>query len=99
MMGDGKTKYDHDNDNADNEIGGCSVRLIPLSVSVSGVCGKLIVQEHFRRRDFPTKARLTYLKSSLLQVSACAASEWVRLTSTVAGHDPASRRVVYVFRN
>ncbi|KAI9633926.1 lectin [Dioszegia hungarica] len=48
MMGDGKTKYDHDNDNADNEIGGCS--------------------EHFRRRDFPTKARLTYLKSSLLQL-------------------------------
>jgi mannose-binding lectin 2 len=50
MLGDGKTSYDHDHDNAANEIAGCS--------------------ENFRRRDIPTKARLSYIKGKVLQVSA-----------------------------
>lgn len=50
MLGDGKTSYDHEHDNAANEIAGCS--------------------ENFRRRDIPTKARLSYIKGKVLQVSA-----------------------------
>ncbi|GFZ48585.1 hypothetical protein JCM24511_06333 [Saitozyma sp. JCM 24511] len=48
MLGDGKTSYDHDHDNAANEIAGCS--------------------ENFRRRDIPTKARLSYIKGKVLQL-------------------------------
>ncbi|ORY26667.1 putative lectin [Naematelia encephala] len=48
MLGDGKTAYDHDHDNAEHELAGCS--------------------ENFRRRDVPTKARLTYIKGKMLQL-------------------------------
>jgi hypothetical protein len=43
--------------------------VVSVSVSRYGGMTELITQENFRRKDFPTKARLTYLKNKFLQVS------------------------------
>ena len=85
MLGDGKTAYDHDHDNAEHELAACSVSRLRLDGSILDLVGlidEFCQQEHFRRQDTPTKARITYIKGKMLQV-------------TEAGYATRSRRLMH----
>jgi hypothetical protein len=83
MLGDGKTSTDIGHDNAANELAACSVSISRPSAHFAerhrdvllpppGLYSSFLQtdpQENFRQKDTPTKARLTYIKGHLLQVS------------------------------
>lgn len=72
MMGDGKRHYDHATDGAVSEFAGCSVRSLvrcDFLTNVAFTDDSLRPQANIRSKDdVATKARLTYIKGSYLQL-------------------------------
>ncbi|KAL8673013.1 MAG: hypothetical protein Q9168_002536, partial [Polycauliona sp. 1 TL-2023] len=74
MVGNSSTTYDKSHDGKDNEIAGCSVRLIPKSPFL-----RLTLTEPqargIRTASNPTKIRLTYFQEKSLKVDLMYKSE------------------------
>lgn len=70
MMGDGKTKYNHDLDGDTNSLGGCSVHFQHLTVPSHMLLTRLFPRQMFAGRMYPLRSSLHTSKTDIL-MSSC----------------------------